>query len=296
MNVSKNEIPVVWYDFSIHSCSSAKKAKTISKETEEYNTSDNGTVSAMVSIIPKIWAKPIRTIEGKIRTHFNAHAIQIGNMYAVPITTYPKFKHDLDMLLSEHYIKVEALIKVAETGELYEVSRKQLSKITDKENIKLPSVEEIRSGYGVDININVNFESERTQVALKVLSGDIKDKLVEDVKKSLESSLHDQQKAIMENIISPVKALIADIQDRCTRNPDDSKVVWKTLVDKIKHVTEVLPKFNLNDDPEITKMFDILKDSFGNLDKDVLKDNPEVRKEVVKKAELIAINFGSMFN
>jgi|688.fasta_scaffold104699_9 hypothetical protein len=295
MNVSKNEIPVVWYDFSIHSCSSAKKAKTISKETEEFNTSDNGTVSAMVSIIPKIWAKPIRTIEGKIRNHFNLHAIQIGNMYAVPITTYPKFKHDLDMLLSEHYIKVEALLKVAETGELYEVAKKQLSKITDKENIKLPSVEEIRTGYGVDINVNVNFESERTQTALKVLGNDIKDKLVEDVKASAEASVRDQQKAIMETILNPVKALIKDIQDRCNRGEDDSKVVWKTLVDKIKHITEVLPQYNINNDPEVSKMFDALKESFGNLDKETLKVSADVRKDAVVKAEKIAMDFSKMF-
>lgn len=296
MNVSNNEIPVVWYDFSIHSCSSAKKAKTISKETEEFNTSDNGTVSAMVSIIPKLWAKPIRTTEGKIRTHFNEHAIQIGNMYAVPITTYPKFKHDLDMLLSEHYRNVEALIRVAETGELYEVAKKQLSKITDKENIILPSVDEIRTGYGVDINVNVNFESERCQVALKVLSQDIQDTLVRQVKTTAEASIKDQQKAIMETVLTPVKDLIKDIQDRCARGSDDGKIQWKTLVDKIKHITEVLPQYNINNDPEVSKMFDALKESFGNLDKETLKVNADVRKDAIVKAEKIAMDFSKMFS
>ena len=295
MNIVKNEIPVVWYDFSIHGCSSAKKAKIISKETEDFNTSESGTVSAMVSIIPKVWAKPIRTVEGKIRSHFNKNAIQIGNMFAVPITIYPKFKYDLDALLSEYGIVVDALKTASQNGQLYEVAQRQLSKITDKENIQLPTYDEISAGYFVEINIDCNFDSERVQTALKILNQDIKEKIEKDVKISAENRASNQQKAIIETILNPVKEFIADIQTRCNKG-DDTKTQWKTLVDKIKHITEVLPQFNINNDPEITKMFDIIKEKFGSLDKDMLKDSVEVRREVSTDASKIMVDFASMFN
>jgi hypothetical protein len=294
MDISKNEIPVVWYDFSIHGCSLTKKAKIISQETEQANTSESGTVSSMVSIIPKIWAKPIRKAEGKIRNHFSDHAIQIGNVYAVPITIYPKFKHDLESLMSEYYVAIDALLVVAQNGELYEIAKKQLSQIKDKENINLPSPDEIKARYHIEINIDCNFNSQRVQDAINVLSNDIKEKIEKDVKESAQRRIDAQQKAIMETVLNPVKEFIADIQDRCKRG-DENKIQWKTLVDKIRHITEVLPNFNVNNDPEITKMFDTLKEKFGNLDKDLLKENNQVRQEAVKQADKILVDFSHIF-
>ena len=286
------DMPVAIFTPHIRGKSDNVEDKSLSAKAEQENNAQKGMVKSRVTRIPKMYAGPIGTMEGKIRQHFYKEGIQIGASFAVPLSIFPSFKAVLDGYIQEYNLLFAKMVASVESGEMEAVLRKEAGDLIDK--ITVPSVSEIRNGYGVEVNLNCNFDSENVQTALKVLADDVRENLKKDVETSVKKENEAQLSAATQKIVGEVKALLKDINTRC--NVADAKgFKYETLIDKIERVTKVLPSYNVTGDKQLSDLLETIRQKFDGLNKKTLKTDATVRESTVKKAQEIAAGFAQMF-
>lgn len=286
------DMPVAIFTPHIHSKSDNVEDRSLSQKAEQDNNAQKGMVKSRVTRIPKVYAGPMGTIEGKIRQLFYKEAIQLGQSFAVPLSIFPAFKARLDGYIQEYDLLFAKMVEAVESGEMETVLRAEAGDLIEK--IKIPSVSEIRNGYGVDVSLNCNFDSQIVQTALSVLAADVRENLKKDVEASVKRENEAQLSASSQKIISEVKSLLKDINTRC--NVTDSKGLhYETLIDKIERVTKVLPVYNVTGDKQLSDLLETIRQKFDGLNKKTLKSDATVRESTVKKAQEITAGFAQMF-
>jgi hypothetical protein len=294
MNTNTVSIPVAMYTVSISGKSDSANAKHLDNEISADKGADQGAVRTMVSVIPKTYSKPITSIGAKVRNHFEKHGIRLGKtLYGIPMTILPKFKAELDALQQEYKLHVEKLIQIAEDGTLRDMIIRQSGEIADEIAGKIPTADQIENGYGIDVRVSVDFSDAKVDQAMAILSDDLKNQLRAEVEESAKKDREDKINMINGKIVEKVKHLIADIEKRC--KSADKGTQWKTMIDKVKYITEVLPAYNVLKNPELDKLIEIVKEKFGKLDQDLLKDSEVIRTTAIADAVEVKKSFSDFF-
>jgi hypothetical protein len=294
VNANKVSIPVAMYTVSISGKSDSANAKRLDREISDNKGADKGAVRTMVSIIPKTYSKPITSIGAKVRNHFEKNGIRLGKtLYGIPMTVLAKFKAELDALEQEYKLHVEKLVEIAEDGTLVDMIVKQSGELADEIVGRIPTADQIRNGYGIDVRVHVDFDDAGVNQAMAILSDDLKNQLRSEVEESAKKDRNDKINTINAKIIENVKKLIADIEDRCKSAEKGTQ--WKTMIDKVKYITEVLPAYNVLKNPELDALIEMVKVKFGKLDQDLLKVNGEIRETAIADAVEVKKAFSDFF-
>lgn len=291
-SVGISDMPVAIFTPHIHGKSENTQVRQIGEKAEQEAGAKAGTVKARVTRIPDMYAGPIGTVEGQIRNLFYKHGIRIGDSFAVPIAILPAFKKELDAKVLEYNLYFSKMIEAVESGEMETILRNEAG-----ENIKLvkiPTVKEIREGYGVEINMNVNFNSAKVNEALKVLTDDMKEQLKVEVEASVKRENEMQLSASGKKIVAEVKEFLADINKRCGAT-DAKGLQFKTMIDRLDRITKVLPAYNVTGDKTLSDLLETVRTKFDGLNKETLKADKAVRDGAVAKAQEIAAGFANVF-
>jgi len=287
-------LPVAFYTVSISGKSDNANAKGLDAEIEANKGAEEGAIRSLVNIIPKVYSKPITSLGAKVRNHFEKNGIRLGKtVYGIPLTILPKFKAELDVLRQEHALHVSKLVEVAESGVLLDLVTKQAGDVASQVVDKVPDADDIRNGFGIDIRVAVDFNDTKISQAMAILSDDVKNQLRAEVEASAKKDKDDQINNVNGKIINAVKLLIKDINDRCAKGEKGTQ--WKTMIDKIKHIVEVLPAYNVLANPELDALIKSVNDKFGKLDQDLLKEDDNARKEMIEDANEIKSTFAKLF-
>ncbi len=286
------EMPVVFYRLHIKGKASKANVKELSLKAEQENGAKADTVTSLVVRIPAIYAAPIKSVEGKIRNLFYKKAIMLGDAFGVPIKVLPAFKFELDTLTQEYNLHFNKLVEASENGEMETILSAQTAELREK--ITPPTAAEIRTGYGVEINSFVNFESMAVKDAMKVLADDLKTSLKVDVEASVARENAHQLEASNELIVDKVKKVLKDIMTRCAL-ADVKGIKFATMVEALEEIVNVLPAYNVTNNPEITNLIETIRKTFDGVNKDALKDSETARKNMVAKAQTITAGFAQMF-
>lgn len=292
--VSQVEIPVAFYTVSISGKSDNANAKGLDAEIADNKGTDADAVRTLVSIIPKVYSKPITSIGGKIRNHFERNGIRLGKtLYGIPLAVLPAFKMELDKMMQEYQLHVAKLVEIAENGTLRDVVIKSAGDVANEIADKIPSADDIRNGYGVDVRVKVNFNDGNVQKAMQILSDDLKSQLRQEVEESTKKDNADKVNAVSSKIVDAVRELVKDINERCAKAEKGTQ--WKTMVDKVKRIVDVLPAYNVLGNPELDKMIASVREKFGKLTTEDLKESDKTREEAITNAKEIANSFANLF-
>ena len=288
------EIPVAFYTLSISGKSDNVNSKGLDAEITENKGADSDAIRTLISIIPKPYSKPIVSVGGKIRNHFEKNGIRLGKtLYGIPLAVLPAFKNELDKMMQEYQLHVSKLIEIAEDGSLRDIVIKSAGDMASDVAGKIPSADDIRNGYGVDVRVKVNFNDGNVQKALQVLSDDLKNQLREEVEASAKKDNADKVNAVSAKIVDAVRELVKDVNERCKKAEKGTQ--WKTMVDKVKRIVEILPAYNVLGNPELDKMIASVSEKFGKLSTDDLKEDAKVREDAIAGANQIANDFANLF-
>lgn len=290
--IERSDLPVVFYRVKVRGKASKTNIKELSDVAEQAAGAKRGTVTSLVVRVPECFAAPIKKRESQIRGLFYKEAIALGDAYGVPIAILPSFKAKLDVLRQEYALDFAALVEASENGVMERMLKEQLNILRQK--VTPPTSAEIREGYGVDVQTFINFDSVAVQTAMKVLGDDIKSSLRADVEASVARENASQLSAAREKITEDVKAFLDDIRIRCSV-ADTKGIQYKTLVDKYMKIVNVLPAYNVTNDPEVSKLLADIRTKFDGLAKETLATNPTVRQSTIAKADEITAGFASMF-
>lgn len=294
MNNDTISIPVAMYTLCVSGKSDSANAKHLDNEIADAKGADDGAVRTMVGIIPKTYSKPITSVGAKVRNHFEKNGIRLGkSLFGIPMTILPKFKADLDVMIQEHKLLVSKLVEIAESGVLKDMIIKQSGALADEIISKIPDADTIRNGYGIDVRVSVDFADAKVDQAMAILSDDLKNQLRKEVEESAKKDREDKINTINAKIIENVKHLIKDIETRC--KTAEKRTQWKTMIDKVRYIVDVLPAYNVLKNPELDKLIEMVKVKFGKLDQELLKDSEVVRNTAIADAVEVKKAFADFF-
>jgi hypothetical protein len=263
----------------------------MSQQTEATASAEKGTVTTLVRNIPVCFSAPIKRIEGQIRNLFYNNGIQLGDSFGVPIAVLPVFKSKLDALRQEYALHFSTMVTAAENGTLQAMALKELADLGDK--VAIPTVEQIREGYGVDVRTSLNIDTPAVASAMALLSDDLKAQLKTEIEESAKKEHAEQLASVTGVVVDTIKAFLEDVETRCAVDPKG--IQFKTMTDKLAHIVNVLPAYNLTQNAELANLIETVRTKFANMNKDVLKVDPTARQKAVDTVTEIKSAFATMF-
>jgi len=298
VNTNAISLPVAMYTYTTSGKADSVNAKNVNREISDQKGAEADVVRTMVDVLPKTYSKPISSIRGKVRNHFEKHGIRLGKtLYGIPMTILPKFKAELDALQQEYKLHVEKLVAIAENGTLTDMIVKQSGMLADEIVGKIPTADQIRNGYSIDVRVSVDFSDSKVDQAMAILSDDLKNQLRAEVEESAKKDRADKINTINAKIVDCVKKVISDIETNVDKinGAKQDRIVWEGVVKGVKYIVDVLPAYNVLNNPEIDRLINIVKEKFGKLDKDMLKDSEVVRTTAIADAVEVKKAFSDFF-
>jgi len=115
------------------------------------------------------------------------------------------------------------------------------------------------------------------------------DKAKADLEANMKGVLDDAMKDTRQQIVVAVGAMAEKLKnfDPDASSRKDRGIFHQSLVDNMRELVELLPAFNLTEDPKLTKVIARMQKELCNEEAKELRENEDVRKVVQKSAEEI---------
>jgi hypothetical protein len=183
------------------------------------------------------------------------------------------------------------LIEASENGDLEKMVKAELANLADK--VDIPTTEAIKKSFGISIRTDINYTSKSVQDAMALLQDDLKAQLKTEVEASAKAENAEQLASVTRTIVETIQKFLADVQERCAGDPKG--IQYKTMVDKLQHIVNVLPAYNVTNDPELSKLIETVGEKFANMNKDLLKLDATARQKAIDTAKEVSNTFASLF-
>jgi hypothetical protein len=131
---------------------------------------------------------------------------------------------------------------------------------------------------------------------MQILSADLKEQLRKEVEESVKKDKLDAENAFNIKITSAVQKILSDIEKNAARIAKaEDRIHWKTVIDNINHVIEVLPAYNVRGNAELSKLIEMVRVKLGSFDKDNLQKDSKSQAAIVASAKEIENTFADLF-
>lgn len=149
-----------------------------------------------------------------------------------------------------------------------------------------PGTDILRSKFAVECRVLPVPSSQDFRV-------DMSDAQAERIREEIESHVTEATSAAVKDIYARVAEVTGRMVERlnayrpAARPGDRAEGIFRdSLVENVRDLISILPALNITGDPELTAMADKLKPLAAH-DAHVLRDNPQIRREVAKEAAVI---------
>lgn len=115
---------------------------------------------------------------------------------------------------------------------------------------------------------------------------------VADIRSEIESTTREVTTHAMRHTVGEIVKLVGHMSEKLR---EKDSVFRNSLVDNIRELADLLPAFNLTDDPKLTDITSRIKRELCTEDADTLRKNPYVRRDVQKSADEIVSAVGGLF-
>jgi len=152
-----------------------------------------------------------------------------------------------------------------------------------------PSPSEIRSKFKLELAVLPfpNAEDFRS---------DLDDETVADIKREIEETsgkvVDDAMKHTANQIIELVGHMASKLKEYKTNKPGERKFFLNSLVDNVRDLAELLPAFNLTNDPRLDAISKRIVHELCAEDAQALRENDDAREAVAKSADEIVAEVG----
>jgi hypothetical protein len=128
---------------------------------------------------------------------------------------------------------------------------------------------------------------------------DLDDDTVADIKAEIaamsDQVLNDAMKGTAEQIIKLVGHMAEKLKEHMGKKEGERKFFMDSLVDNVRELADLLPAFNLTNDPKLTKITKRIKKELCVEDAVTLRKNPDAALSVQKSAEEIVAETSKFF-
>ena len=274
MKTSLNNLPMIFLGLSLHSKSPTKKNKAKEAKLSAESGAEIGVMKVQQEVVPELWQKPITSIQGKIYTYFENNCFRVNDSYAIPVGHYESFMADVQKMIDEHDVLINALCDAVATGKIVEEAQRR-SKGDFNPNLLPKSCEEVKAAYWVEIRHKADLSSPVISEALSQLAESTRKSVEEKVKADAEKAEAEGQLSVVGFVMDEITAFLKDVSVRCG---EGGKRQWKTMLDKFVRITEKLPAYNITGNTAISNAIAKVYQTFKDIDADALKTDEAYRK------------------
>jgi hypothetical protein len=147
-----------------------------------------------------------------------------------------------------------------------------------------PPASEIRSKFALDMKVMPFPDAEDFRA-------DLDDDTVADIKREIAETsgkvVDDAMKATADQIVELVGHMAEKLKEYKTNKPGERKFFLDSLVDNVRDMVELLPAFNLTNDPKLTAITKRIANELCVEDAKELRKNDAAREAVAKSADEI---------
>lgn len=201
----------------------------------------------------------------------------------------------LPNMLAERYLTEMSIRKGIAKAQLDEfldaypslIKEAQANLNTMAGHIRYPSVEDLRSSFRVHFDLEPlpEFRTPNGHTMGIPLDGSILDKLSKALHRKQERQMLDAQRHVWERAATPIKKLIDRLNDSAS---EGKKFFKESTINAVKELVELLPGWNVTDDPAISEITQEIRDLVDGLDSKTLRANDTVRSQTVSAAQKVA--------
>jgi hypothetical protein len=155
-----------------------------------------------------------------------------------------------------------------------------------------PPAREIRKRFNLDLTVLPFPDAEDFRA-------DLDDDTLADIKAELQTTtqsvLDNAMRDTAEQIVETVGHMAQKLKDYKTGAPGERNIFRDSLVENVRELADLLPAFNLADDPKLTAITKRIKTELCAETADTLREDEKVRVTVQKSADQIVAAVGALF-
>lgn len=267
----------------VHMWSGKAKVREVGATVEQEYKMQTGRADPGVWLVEPMWFRRPMHTANLLRAVVRRYCLRFGKGWLLPTTLHKRFHDEWRLVLSAHKAEVRRFLR--EYPRLRTEGITALGTLQDADQL-YPSDENLKSMFEVELQEAPVADPSTWQPRLdsetiEHLKIDFDNMLGEQVKDAVVSMMHKMQ--------GFVKHMATTLQD-----PDKNKF-HKTLVGNVCELVEMMPDFNLTDDPAIDEIIeDIRKSLFIGSTKE-LKDDLNLRAQAAAEAQRIAAKMEGIF-
>jgi len=258
---------------SLHiSCWSARKHdKRVSKEVDDiYGGKDAGRFNKVLA--QKEALKEIQTIIGSARTFHLEQTLPWGERgeRLLPSKNYSHYSRQMRIYKQQFDDAVQAFVN--DYHNVIFSAKLSLGGLFKKEDY--PDANEIKRKFSFETIINPVPASDDFRVSLGAEE-------VDAIKLDLQKRIEDAQASATRDLWQRLYEVVAHMLERLS---DPDAVFRDSLVDNIVQMTELLPRLNINDDPQLDAMRRKIEECLCGYSPDQLRKNKNTRRQAAGNA------------
>jgi hypothetical protein len=156
-----------------------------------------------------------------------------------------------------------------------------------------PSVSEIRSKFSLDMKVCPIAEADGFSDDFRA---QLDDDTLADIKAELDAANAKLLDGVRKDTIEKILAVVGNMSARLGEyGVKDKAKLYESVVDNVRELAELLPAFNLTNDPNFDKMVARIKDELCVEDVETLREEAGVRASVKKSADQIVAEVEKFF-
>jgi hypothetical protein len=228
--------------------------------------------------------KDIRQIRTAARIYHNTMTLpwRDDGVRILPTVSYLEYAQQMGKFEREFETAVNKFVK--DYPSHIKQAKTELGTLYNEEDYPPAAVVRKRFSLKVDIDPCPDSSDFRAELDPELLKD-----LGKDLDKRMEEMLNEAVKDAAERVTTVVKHMIERLKSyKPADKKKKSKVEGKfhdSLVENLRELAKLLPSFNLNNDPKLEAIHQLLLKELCIHDPDTLREDVVVRKQTVKKAE-----------
>jgi len=263
-------------DLNIKFTSFRKRDKKVSDEIAQQYETDEDIGKFNKILIDKRIMKELRQSRNDIRDYHRRMTMPWGEgRYdrVILATTYLDYTQEIRKLISTYKEMADAFAAKYDVHK--EASKKRLKKMFQEEDY--PKASTVREKFGVRVYPRPISRAKDFRVQM---AGEEADNIKKSIEEEITQGLAHAMKELWKKIYTPLSKMMETLSD-------DKAIFRDTLVGNIVEITQLIPKLNLTDDPEMNNIQKELESKICSLEPKELRKDKKYRKETVKEVKNI---------
>ena len=249
-----------------------KYDKAISDEIAESKNASHDAGRYNKALISRDALKELRQIKLACKTHHHTMTLPWDKgLYILPADAYIDYMKRQQQYRIEYENAAQSFLSAY--PQYVDDAREALGDMFNEKDY--PSVQDLQHRFGIRIIVMPLPSAGDFRVELSKTE-------TRKVRTEIERHVHEQVQRAVQDLWNRVYSAVEHMRDVLS---DEDKRISKAVVSNLRDIVDLLPKLNFTGDADLERMRQQLSETLCVREVDVLRDNPEIRKEQAQQAD-----------